>query len=43
MSEYVLAGCSGFICGLCSWFALFKLIACFRFFASGIEDAFRND
>jgi len=43
MSDYVLAGCSGFICGLFSWFTLFKLLASFRFFAHGIEDAFRND
>lgn len=43
MNEYVLSGCSGFVFGLVCWFAIFKLIAVFRMFASGIEDAFRND
>lgn len=43
MNDYLVSGCAGFLCGLASWFALFKIVAVFRMFHRGIEEAFRND
>lgn len=43
MSDYVLAGSSGFLCGLLCWFTLYKLIMIFKVFGSGISEALRND
>lgn len=40
---YIEIAMAGFVCGLGSVFAIWKLLYVYRVFFGGVEEAFRND